>query len=475
MASSVERAQAKAVRRLTAGCGACLVVLATHAALAFHALRQNCVTVDEGGHVLSGLLVWEAGRMDCYAVNPPLVKALVALPVAASGPCLPESVLWQISAQWIPQHEQFVQANAGWYLELIFRARAVLVALSVLGGWLVYRWASELFGTASGLTALALWAFCPNVLCWAGVCTVDLGATVLGLAAAYAFRHSLLSPGWPQAVWAGCVLGLALLSKFTLLVFYPVFLLVWLAAWWRGRDSVSHRGTTLRWPQFAAVLIVSLLVLNLGYGFQGTGRTLGSFGFKSRALSGAERTWGNRFQDTWLESLPVPLPEAYVTGLDEQKSHADAGFPAYFWGEWRRGGWWYYYPVAAAVKIPLGSWLLALLAVALAWLGKRFRAPFREELLLWLPAGAILALLASQTGINSHFRYLLPALPFVFIGIARVGKLVEEAWHAGRVPRGESARRPVFLAVGASLVLVSLTWNGAAVARYAPALPVLFQ
>lgn len=468
MASSLERARERPVSRITARRAACLVLLATHAALALHALRQNCVTVDEGGHVLSGVLVWEAGRMDCYAVNPPLIKALFALPVAVSRPQLPDSLLGQVSADWVPQHEQFVQANGGRYLELIFRARLVLVGLSVLGGWLVYRWAGQLFGTVSGLVALVLWAFCPNVLCWAGVCTVDLGATVLGLAAAYAFRHFLRRPGWLQAAWAGGVLGLALLSKFTLLVLYPTFLLAWLAAWCQGRKSASHHGMTLHWRRFTAVLIVSVVVLNLGYGFQGTGRAWGSFSFKSRTLSGTEKRPRNRFDGTWLESLPVPLPEAYVTGLDEQKSHADRGFPAYLWGQWQRGGWWYYYAVAAAVKIPLGTWLLALLAVALACLSQRFRAPFREEFLLWLPAGAILALLASQTGINSHFRYVLPALPFVFIGIGRVGKLVEEAWHAWQAPGGESAGRPVFSAVAASLVVASLAWNGAAVARTHP-------
>ncbi|HEY8503505.1 MAG TPA: glycosyltransferase family 39 protein [Gemmataceae bacterium] len=426
------------------------------------------MTVDEGGHVLSGLLAWEEGRLDYCSVNPPLVKALVALPVAASRPQIPEGVRWGVSPDWVPQHEQFVKANRERYLELIFRARPVLVALSVLGGWLVYRWAGQLYGPVPGLVGLALWALCPNVLCWAGICTVDLGAAVFGLAAAYALRYYLHHPGWLEAVWAGWVLGLALLSKFTLLVLYPVFLIVWLVAWWQPRGSVAQPGTGLRWLHFAAILLVSVLVLNLGYGLEGTGRHLGSFAFKSRALSGGEAGWGNRFEGTWLEGLPVPLPAAYVTGLDEQKSHADRGFPAYLWGEWQHGGWWYYYLVAAAVKLPLGTWLLGLLALALACLGRRFRAPAWEEVLLWLPAVAIWVLLSSQTGINSHFRYVFPALPFLFIGISRVGKLVEDARHAWRQHRPASTEKPLLTLVGACVVLSALAWNGVAVARIHP-------
>jgi hypothetical protein len=222
MGAPVRQIGKRLLSRITAPGAACLLLLGVHAGLAMHSLRQNCATVDEGGgHVLSGLLVWEEGRTDFAWVNPPLVKALLALPVAASRPQLPDSVRWGVSPDWVPAHDEFMRANRDRYLELIFRARYVQVALSVLGGWLVYRWAGQLFGPVSGLVALALWAFCPNVLCWAGVCTVDLGSTVFGLAAAYAFRYYLRGPGWPEAASGGWVLGLALLSKVTLLLLYP--------------------------------------------------------------------------------------------------------------------------------------------------------------------------------------------------------------------------------------------------------------
>src|SRR5947209_3021891 len=124
-------------------CASYILFLLAHIAMAIHAFRQHIPTVDEVGHVLSGLLAWEDGRLDVYPVNPPLVKSLVALPVVASRPELSNEVRWMVSHSWESQHDRFVRDNSERYLEMIFRARYVLVGLSVLGGWLVYRCSSE--------------------------------------------------------------------------------------------------------------------------------------------------------------------------------------------------------------------------------------------------------------------------------------------------------------------------------------------
>jgi hypothetical protein len=386
----------------------------------------------------------------------PWVKALVALPVALSRPELSETVRWTVSGDWSSQHDRFARDNRDHYLVLIFRARYVLVALSVLGGWLVYRWSKQLFGSTAGLIALTLWALSPSVLSWAGVCTVDLGATVFGLAALYALRTCFCRPDWLSAVFAGWVFGLAQLSKFSLLVFYPVVLFVWAVAYWRGG---------VRWLHLAAFLLVSVLVINLGYGFRGSGRPLGAFSFRCQALrSMAEASW---VRGTWLERLPIPLPEAFVRGLDEQKFRADLQTPAYLRGQWRQGGWWYFYLYAAAVKLPLGTGLLAGLAVWLACRKARYRAAVLDECLLWLPAAAILVLLSSQMRDQyASVRYVLPAFPFLFIGISRVGLVLEEGWK--RLAQSPGAARSLLTTISALLVAGALAWNAVSVLRVHP-------
>src|SRR5262249_36958719 len=142
------------------------------------------------------------------------------------------------------------------------------------------------------------------------------------------------------------------------------------------------------------VLVLSILTIDAGYLFEGVGVPLGRFEFGSASLTraaadgirsapatrnpGYAMVWPfreNRFRGTVLERLPVPLPEHYLLGFDEQKIEAE-GFPnrflraskalgtgdvelarreaaasddgvATYWvylnGELRNSGWWYYY------------------------------------------------------------------------------------------------------------------------------------
>ena len=41
------------------------------------------------------------------------------------------------------------------YLDLVFRARCVIVVLSVLGGWVVYRWGRDLFAPFRAMVGAA--------------------------------------------------------------------------------------------------------------------------------------------------------------------------------------------------------------------------------------------------------------------------------------------------------------------------------
>ncbi|MBC7078029.1 MAG: hypothetical protein H5T92_06975, partial [Synergistales bacterium] len=131
----------------------------------------------------------------------------------------------------------------------------------------------------------------------------------------------------------------------------------------------------------------------------------------------------NRFADTWLASLPVPLPKNYVMGIDLQKWDFERKMWSYLRGQWQLGGWWYYYLYALAIKVPLGSWILILLAVLLGLFGRGYAASWRDEVVLLAPIVVVIALVSSQTGFNHHMRYVLPAFPFAFIWASKVGKV----------------------------------------------------
>jgi hypothetical protein len=178
------------------------------------------------------------------------------------------------------------------------------------------------------------------------------------------------------------------------------------------------------------VLLLALYVLNLGYEFEGTLQKLGEYAFVSEALGGRreqslkQSTVGNRFLNTWLAGVPVPLPSNYVQGIDVQKWDFERKMWSYLRGEWREGGWWYYYLYGLLIKAPLGTWILVLLAIGVGLFGQKYGAGWRQELVLLAPAVVVLTLVSSQTGFNHHVRYVLPALPFVFVWGSKVARAV---------------------------------------------------
>jgi hypothetical protein len=177
-----------------------------------------------------------------------------------------------------------------------------------------------------------------------------------------------------------------------------------------------------------------LAVLNLGYAFTETGVPLKDFRFHSMALSGrpdwqaARTTGGNRFRGTVWGKFRVPLPAAFVRGLDKQKSDFEGKEYSFLAGKWKLGGWWYYYLVGLQYKLPIGTLLLFFTACVLTITPQSLRRATRDELLVLASMVAIVAFVSAQTGFNHHVRYVVPALGFIYVWIGKAGSLLTKGW-----------------------------------------------
>ncbi len=395
--------------------------------LAWLACRYS-PTSDECAHLAAGVRVLSTGDFDLYAVNPPLPKVWAALPVMLESP----RVSWKamdpnpaLRKEWNVGQE-FIWANSTRSLWLFVLARWASIPWAWLGLFLCFFWARELYGSLAGLAAAGLWAFSPAILANAALVTPDIPATTMGLAVLYAFRHYLHKPTWKRTVLVGGLLGIAELTKMTLLLLYP--LLGLLLAVSIGSTRRTERHTARRLSEFAACVVVSLIVLNAGYLFHGTGQQLGDREFYSETLGGVREDWntpGNRFRGTVMGNIPLPFPAAYVTGLDLQKRDFEGHWRpmySYLRGHQQLGGWWYYYLYCLLVKVPVGTWVLSLAAVAsLTTTSSAASAKrWRETALLWLPPLLLFGFVSTQTGFSRYYRYILPAAPFVMIGLSRV-------------------------------------------------------
>lgn len=391
---------------------------------------ENSPVTDEIAHLPAGLSHWRYQRFDLYRVNPPLVRCVAAIPVLFSG-CAEDWHAYQsapLEREEFAVGRAFVSANGFGFFHYVSIARMACIPFSLLGTVVCFVWARALSGRLAGLFAAALWVVSPNVLAHGALITPDVAAASTGLLSAYTFWKWLECPRWSHAIFAGISLGLAELSKSTWLILFGLWPAICFI-------SILVSGDRTSWcrkiVQLTALLLTGLYVLNAGYLFEGSMKSLGDYQFRSRTLAGGvldpDRTIpsGNRFADTMLQSLPVPLPQAYVEGIDLQKLDFEIGQPSYLRGVWRDRGWWHYYVYALSVKLPLGTLVLAVCMILHRVVSRRSRSEsWTTTLVLTLPPLCVLILVSLQTGFNKHLRYVLPVLPFVFVGIGMtVGRL----------------------------------------------------
>ena len=215
------------------------------------------------------------------------------------------------------------------------------------------------------------------------------------------------------------------------------------------------------------IVVLSVLIINAGYRFEGTGIPLGRFEFASQTLtrplppnsdlarpvcwdyvhSGAWHFRINRFRGTWLEKIPVPLPRSYVLGFDDQKLESEGsprkylfddgdpeemlGYPVYLNGALSEKSWWYYYLLAMTYKVPEGTLALVGFSLILLIVSPRSRASWFDELTLLAVPLIVWFSLSFLTNIALGLRYMLPAFPYMFIS---AGKVVP--WATGLSVRG---------------------------------------
>ncbi|MDP6977612.1 MAG: phospholipid carrier-dependent glycosyltransferase [Myxococcota bacterium] len=379
--------------------------------------RQKAVTVDELGHLPSGVYTLASGDPRHATLNPPLLNVLSALPVFAlslESSIEPPAASDDVFSFWSSGYH-FHERHRADYLRIFSAARQVPVLLMVLLGVLVYRWANELArssgssegGPAAGLVAASLFWFSPNLIAHARIVGTDTGTALFIAVAVYALRGMLLRNERWRAVAFGVALGFAQLTKFYALLLYPLALVVVIAWWcWRAPDSPLRSWLV----HCAAAFAVSILVLNAGYGFAEFGRSLDSLALHSdtaRAL-----------QSTGIGSLPLPLPAAFVRAVDGQWLEVTSDIRSFLLGESFQGGRLDYYLIVLLLKTSLFGFVVFAGAAFFGF----FRAGFdRAETALLLAFPVLLFLVLSISDNRQlGLRALLAGFPFlcVFMGAA---------------------------------------------------------
>jgi hypothetical protein len=375
-----------------------LLLLCLFAQTMGHA-RSASITFDEAPHLAVGYTTLRTGdlRLQPIHIHPPLANMMAAAPLLLQTDIVdPRSVGgWEIASLsavtdtliWQYPHPR----------RLAVASRFPIIGMTLLLGALVFRWASDHFGSRAGLVALCLYAFDPNIVAHGSLVTTDMPVVLWGTAALFLTARYLRRARAGYLAGVGMTLGLALASKVSAISLLPPIGLLLLfgprsQSWWR------------RFVALAGCVALAALTLWAAYGFE------------LRPLPG----------------FPLPVPAA--THLEIYRSlqeHYELGHPSFLMGRNSSQGWWIYFPVAFLLKTPLPTLILmALSALSPLRKVKSQLSVARSPISILSPSSAIrrwgplvlfpllYALSTPFSSVNIGYRHLLPILPFLFILIA---------------------------------------------------------
>lgn len=411
----------------------------------------DAAIMDEVAHIPAGYSYIKYGDYRLNPEHPPLLKDLAGIPM-------------QFLSLTFPANEQFWttgangQWEAGWrflYLPqnnteaMLFWSRFPIILLSLLLGFVIFKWAKELFGAKAGLLALVLYAFDPNILGHNHYVTTDLGIAAFSVFAFYFFIRYLKNPGWKTILLAGIFFGFAQLAKFSAVLVIPVFglaLILYALARKEKLDFPFLGSSKIKkfWLQklyfyitsFVVVLVIGGIVVGIVYELN----TYKMPAEKIHQLIDTQLYGGTQKMVTpYLHKMagnPVLRPYAqYLTGFFMVFGRVAGGNTTFFFGQVTNQSFREYFPLVFLIKEPLPTLALLLLSIATGfaiWLKKNLPdfpkivwTNIKDYLSGHIAEFSMLCFIGlygyvSITGnLNIGFRHLFPIFPFMYILISK--------------------------------------------------------
>ncbi|MBI1762653.1 MAG: glycosyltransferase family 39 protein [Acidobacteria bacterium] len=404
--------------------------------------RRQSVTSDETNHVPAGYSYLKWGDFRANPEHPPFIKQFAALPLLWLNPEMSKvAPYWMEMGKGLigPRHsdellfgyEFLYQQNAG--DRLVFWARIPIILLALLLGCGVGWWAWQLYGWQAGVTALLLYLLLPDLLAHGQLVTTDLGVSCFLFFSVYAFVRLLARANWQNVLLCGGLVGLALVTKFSAVLVFPMLALLALVFAFapeklvlklpRRAEQVLTSPREKLWAcagLLAVIVAISTLVIWADYGFR---YRLSPDPFVSMRLDW-NRHWaqGGLLREAMHSAQNAQLlPEGYLFGFLEMLESIK-GRQAFLLGQHSNTGWWYYFLVTFLVKTPLP--LLILIGLGAVFI-RRYGAGWWLETSLLLPV-AIYWAVTLGSKINIGNRHLLPIYPFLIVFAAKAARAFAE-------------------------------------------------
>ncbi len=401
-------------------------------------IRNDSLTMDELAHLPAGYSYLTQQDMRINPEHPPLLKDFSAVPLLfIDNINFPYDIkAWKedVNGQWDFGNKLLFKSNNP-AEKMIFWGRIPMILVLLLLGFYVFRWTKEVFGNKAGLISLFLYSFSPTLLAHGRLVTTDVGAAAGVFIGSYYFIKFLKDPKKRNIIFAGIAFGLAELTKFSLILLFPLFVLL-ILVWSIVKASNSREFLENLGRNLTLSLLIGLIALTLIWGFylyhiwnypperqvRDTEFILSSFG--SRPLANMV---------VWMADKPVLRALGqYLLGVFMVLQRASGGNTGYFIGEVSAAGWKSYFPTVYFIKETLVLHLLTLIALLYAvWrMNRPFWKGMSSRVYQWIKYHftefamltfiAIYWITSLTSNLNIGVRHLLPTLPFTIFLVGGV-------------------------------------------------------
>jgi hypothetical protein len=393
-------------------CCLCFFFLLLNVASLFLPLRES-LTYDENYYYRSGI--------DILSGKPSESKLPVAnvMPASALNPLFSKAIREAIPDQIISKSAK--KSNA------TFLGKLATIFVSLVLAIYLFCWARQLHGINAGFLALSLYILDPNIIAFSRIVNQDIFGACSIFIATYYFWNFLKFGGRQNAVLSMITFGVAQITRYTAVYLLPIYFLLTLSFY---SSTIFNLIKTRNFKlilsgikQFCTyvilLLLTALILINIGFSFEKTFTKLGDYKFESRTFTSLQSS------SPLLRSLPVPVPYAYLRGLDlgkcKQETGAGSGRPYLMnlLGSPKKGGFKRYYIIAFLYKVPIATQLILFMAV-ISLIRYRHQIKFwQNEAFLIIPT-LVFFIAFSLTGAQLGIRYILMIFPFLFVLSSRI-------------------------------------------------------